>query len=127
MIDLRSDTVTRPSLGMREAMMSAPVGDDVYRDDETMNEFEEKVAKLFGKEDGVFTPTGSLSNQLSIRTLVKPGEEWVPPLLCTNKEDAEQAEEIINMSDADRQRWMSKLSDSDFKKAREVLFKAALG
>ena len=77
MIDLRSDTVTRPSLGMRDAMMSAPVGDDVYRDDQTMNEFEEKVAKLFGKEDGVFTPTGSLSNQLGLRTLVKPGEELV--------------------------------------------------
>ena len=75
MIDLRSDTVTKPSVGMREALAKAEVGDDVYHDDATINEFELKVAKLFGKDAGVFTPTGSLSNQLGIRTLVKPGEE----------------------------------------------------
>ena len=75
MIDLRSDTVTRPSTEMRGAIASAPVGDDVYSDDPTVNALEERVAELFGKEAGVFTPTGSLSNQLGIRTLVKPGEE----------------------------------------------------
>ena len=75
MIDLRSDTVTKPSLKMREVIASAEVGDDVYHDDPTMNAFESKVANLFGKEAGVFTPSGSLSNQLSIRLLVKPGEE----------------------------------------------------
>ena len=75
MIDLRSDTVTKPSKAMREALSSAEVGDDVYHDDPTMNAFEVKVANLFGKESGVFTPSGSLSNQLGIRTLVKPGEE----------------------------------------------------
>ena len=75
MIDLRSDTVTRPSEGMRDAIAHAPVGDDVYGDDPTVNALQERVAKLFGKEAGLFTPTGSLSNQLSIRTLVKPGEE----------------------------------------------------
>ena len=75
MIDLRSDTVTKPSLAMREAMATAQVGDDVYGDDPTVNALEERVSALFGKEAGLFTPTGSLSNQLAIRTLVAPGEE----------------------------------------------------
>jgi len=74
-IDLRSDTVTRPSPAMREAMASAQVGDDVYGDDPTVNSLEERVAELFDKEAALFTPTGSLANQLGIRTLVKPGEE----------------------------------------------------
>ena len=77
MIDLRSDTVTKPSAGMLDAMSKAAVGDDVYGDDPTVNAFEEKVAALFGKAAGLFTPTGSLSNQLGIRTLVKPGEELI--------------------------------------------------
>ncbi len=76
-IDLRSDTVTRPSQAMREAMASAPVGDDVYGDDPTVNSLEERVAAMFGKEAGVFTPTGSLANQLAIRMLVAPGEELI--------------------------------------------------
>ena len=76
-IDLRSDTVTRPSLAMREAIASAPVGDDVYSDDPTVNSLEERVAAMFGKEAGVFTPTGSLANQLAIRILVAPGEELI--------------------------------------------------
>lgn len=74
-IDLRSDTVTRPSQAMREAMAQAQVGDDVYGDDPTVNSLEERVAAMFGKEAGVFTPTGSLANQLAIRMLVAPGEE----------------------------------------------------
>ncbi len=76
-IDLRSDTVTRPSQAMRKAMASAEVGDDVYSDDPTVNSLEERVAALFGKEAGVFTPTGSLANQLAIRMLVAPGEELI--------------------------------------------------
>lgn len=76
-IDLRSDTVTRPSQAMREAMANAEVGDDVYSDDPTVNSLEERVAALFGKEAGVFTPTGSLANQLAIRMLVAPGEELI--------------------------------------------------
>ena len=76
-IDLRSDTVTRPSAAMREAIATAPVGDDVYSDDPTVNSLEERVAALFGKEAGVFTPTGSLANQLAIRMLVAPGEELI--------------------------------------------------
>jgi threonine aldolase len=74
-IDLRSDTVTRPSQGMRDAIASALVGDDVYSDDPTVNSLEERVAELFGMEAGLFSPTGSLANQLLIRTLVNPGEE----------------------------------------------------
>lgn len=74
-IDLRSDTVTQPSQGMREAIAAAPVGDDVYGDDPTVNSLEERVAALFGMKAGLFSPTGSLANQLLIRTLVKPGEE----------------------------------------------------
>jgi threonine aldolase len=74
-IDLRSDTVTQPSVGMRAAMSAAAVGDDVYGDDPTVNSLEERVAALFGHEAGLFSPTGSLANQLAIRTLVKPGEE----------------------------------------------------
>ena len=74
-IDLRSDTVTQPTAAMREAIANAPVGDDVYGDDPTVNSLEERVAALFGHQAALFCPTGSLANQLSIRTLVKPGEE----------------------------------------------------
>jgi threonine aldolase len=74
-IDLRSDTVTAPSQGMRAAITTAAVGDDVYGDDPTVNSLEERVATLFGKEAGLFCPTGSLANQLLIRQLVSPGEE----------------------------------------------------
>lgn len=77
MIDLRSDTVTKPSAEMRAAMMSAAVGDDVYGDDPTANSLEERVAALFGFEAALFTATGSLANQLAIRQLVKPGEELI--------------------------------------------------
>jgi len=74
-IDLRSDTVTRPSPGMRDAIAHAAVGDDVFGDDPTVNSLEERVAAMFGKEAGLFAPTGSLANQLAIRMLVAPGEE----------------------------------------------------
>ena len=74
-IDLRSDTVTQQTAAMREAIASAAVGDDVYGDDPTVNSLEERVAALFGHQAALFCPTGSLANQLSIRTLVKPGEE----------------------------------------------------
>ena len=76
-IDLRSDTVTKPSKEMRALMASAPVGDDVYGEDPTVNALEEKVANLFGKEAALFCTTGSLANQLSIRLLVSPGEELI--------------------------------------------------
>lgn len=77
LIDLRSDTVTKPSAGMRDAMASAAVGDDVYGEDPTINSLEERVAQLFGKEAALFCPSGSLANQLAIRMLVNPGEELI--------------------------------------------------
>ncbi len=75
--DLRSDTLTRPTPAMREAMAQAPVGDDVYGEDPTVAALEERVAALLGKEAAVFTPTGSMANQLGIRLHVGPGEELV--------------------------------------------------
>ena len=75
MIDLRSDTVTKPSDQMRAVMAAAPVGDDVYGEDPTINSLEERVSAMFGKEAGLFSPSGSLANQLAIRMLVNPGEE----------------------------------------------------
>ena len=88
MIDLRSDTVTKPSSAMRDAIARAEVGDDVYGDDPTVNLLEERCAQLFGKEAGLFTPTGSLANQLAIRMLVKPGEE----ILCETTAHVARAE-----------------------------------
>jgi threonine aldolase len=78
--DFRSDTVTKPSQAMMEAMSSAQVGDDVYSDDPTVNALEERVAQMFGKEAALFAPSGSLTNQLAIRSLVKPGEELLTEL-----------------------------------------------
>lgn len=74
MIDLRSDTVTRPSPAMREAIATAEVGDDVYGDDPTVNELERVTAELLGKEAAVFVPTGSMSNQIALRTHTEPGD-----------------------------------------------------
>lgn len=73
--DLRSDTLTRPTPAMREAMLAAPVGDDVYAEDESVNALEQRVAELLGHEAGLFCTTGSLANLLGVRMLVEPGEE----------------------------------------------------
>jgi threonine aldolase len=77
-VDLRSDTVTRPTPAMLAAMTSADVGDDVYGEDPSVNALEAEAAELFGKEAAVFTPTGSMANQIGLQLLVPPGEE----LLC---------------------------------------------
>lgn len=74
MIDLRSDTVTRPGAAMREAMAGAPVGDDVYGDDPTVRELEARVAGLLGKEAAVYVPTGSMANQVAIRSHTESGD-----------------------------------------------------
>lgn len=74
MIDLRSDTVTSPTEAMREAMARAVVGDDVYGDDPTVNELEARTAELLGKEAAVFVPTGSMSNQIAVRSQTEPGD-----------------------------------------------------
>ncbi len=76
-VDLRSDTVTRPSPGMRRAMADAPVGDDVYREDPTINRLQELVAEMLGKEAALFVPSGTMSNQLCLRTLSRPGDEVI--------------------------------------------------
>lgn len=75
MIDLRSDTITRPMPEMLDAMMKAEVGDDVFGEDETVNRFQQKVANLFGMEAGLFVPSGTMSNQLGVKVLTEPGDE----------------------------------------------------
>ena len=77
-VDLRSDTVTRPTPAMRAAMAEAEVGDDVYGEDPTVNALEAEVAALFGHEAALFAPSGSMSNQIALQVLVPPGTE----LLC---------------------------------------------
>jgi threonine aldolase len=76
-VDLRSDTVTRPSPEMRRAMAQAEVGDDVFGDDPTVNRLQEEVAKLLGKETALFVPSGSMANQASIRAQTQPGDEII--------------------------------------------------
>lgn len=88
MIDLRSDTVTRPSAAMLAAMTSAPVGDDVYDEDPTVAELEAEVAGLLGHEAGLFTVTGSLANILGVRALVPLGSE----VLCEASSHVARAE-----------------------------------
>ncbi|TAE30819.1 MAG: aminotransferase class I/II-fold pyridoxal phosphate-dependent enzyme [Cytophagales bacterium] len=76
-IDLRSDTVTQPTPAMREAMFSAPLGDDVFGDDPTVNALETKAASMFGMEAALFCASGTLTNQLAIRTHTRPGDEVI--------------------------------------------------
>ena len=76
-VDLRSDTVTRPGPEMRRAMAEATVGDDVYREDPTINRLQERVAELLGKEAALFVPSGTMSNQLCLRTLTRRGDEVI--------------------------------------------------
>jgi len=77
MIDLRSDTVTRPTAKMRAAMAAAEVGDDVYGEDPTVNRLEARAAEVFGREAGLFVPTGSMGNQIAIRLHTHHGQEVV--------------------------------------------------
>lgn len=76
-IDTRSDTVTRPTAAMLEAMMSAEVGDDVYGEDETVNALQRTAADLFGTEAALFCPSGTMTNQIGIRLHVRPGDEVI--------------------------------------------------
>ncbi|MGB7979503.1 MAG: GntG family PLP-dependent aldolase [Candidatus Nanopelagicales bacterium] len=88
LVDLRSDTVTRPGPAMRAAMAGAEVGDDVYGEDPTVNALEARVADLMGHEAGLFVPSGSLGNQLGVRLLVPAGAE----LLCDRMAHVVRAE-----------------------------------
>jgi threonine aldolase len=74
-VDLRSDTVTKPSPGMREAMARAEVGDDVYGEDPTVNRLQEKVAEILGVEAALYVPSGSMANQIAIRIHTQPGDD----------------------------------------------------
>jgi threonine aldolase len=76
-IDLRSDTVTRPSPGMRRAMAEAPVGDDQYGEDPSVNLLQERIAGLLGKEAGLFVPSGTMANQIALKLLTRPGDEVI--------------------------------------------------
>jgi threonine aldolase len=76
-IDLRSDTVTRPTSGMRAAIAAAPVGDDQYGEDITTNRLQSRMAELLGKEAALWLPTGTMANQVALRTLTRPGDEVV--------------------------------------------------
>jgi threonine aldolase len=77
MIDLRSDTVTRPSKEMKDAMVNAKLGDDVFQDDPTVIDFEKRTASMFGKEAGLFCPSGTMSNQIALMVHLKPGDEVI--------------------------------------------------
>src|SRR6476646_3327419 len=77
-IDLRSDTVMRPTPAMRAAIQAAEVGDDVFSEDPTVNRLQEKVAALLGKEAALFVPSGTMSNQICVKAHTQPGDE----LLC---------------------------------------------
>lgn len=77
MIDLRSDTVTKPTHAMRRAMAEAEVGDDVYGEDPTVNRLQERAAEIFEKEAALFVPTGSMGNQISVKLHTKPGTEVI--------------------------------------------------
>jgi threonine aldolase len=76
-VDLRSDTVTKPTPGMLEAMWSAKVGDDVFGEDESVTELEEKAAKIFGMEAGIFCPSGTMTNQVAIKCFTQPLDELI--------------------------------------------------
>ncbi|MDB5134435.1 MAG: aminotransferase class I/II-fold pyridoxal phosphate-dependent enzyme [Mucilaginibacter sp.] len=76
-VDLRSDTVTKPTPGMLEAMWSAKVGDDVFGEDETVNLLEDKAARMFGMEAGIFCPSGTMTNQIAIKCFTQPLDELI--------------------------------------------------
>ena len=76
-VDLRSDTVTKPTAGMLEAMFNAKVGDDVFGEDETINELEAKAAAMFGMEAGIFCPSGTMTNQIAIKCFTNPLDELI--------------------------------------------------
>ncbi len=81
-IDLRSDTVTRPTPAMRDAIRSAEVGDDVFGEDPTVNRLQKQVAALLGKEAALFVPSGTQSNQLCVKVHTQPGDEVLGDSLC---------------------------------------------
>jgi len=109
-VDLRSDTVTRPSAAMREAMAAAPVGDDAYGEDPTVNELQRRVAELLGKESALYVPSGTMANQIAIRCQTHHGDEIVMERTCHpfNFESGAVAAlsgVMVNLVDGDRGRF----------------------
>ena len=96
MFDLRSDTVTRPTPAMREAMATAEVGDDVFGEDATVNRLQRTAAELFAKEDALFVPSGTMGNQICLGALTRPGEEILAD---------EQAHVLLNEGGAASRFW----------------------
>lgn len=92
-VDLRSDTVTRPTAAMRRAMAEAPVGDDVYGEDPTVNELQNRAAEMFGREAALFVPSGSMGNLIAIKTWTRPGLE----VICEQRAHVNQYE-LASMS-----------------------------
>jgi threonine aldolase len=90
-IDLRSDTVTKPSAEMLQAMLTAQVGDDVYGEDPTVNELQEFAANMFGMEAALFCPSGTMTNQIAIKVHTQPADELIvlimPIYLNTREEE----------------------------------------
>ena len=76
-IDLRSDTLTKPTPEMLEFMMNAEVGDDVYKEDPSVNELERRIAAMFGMDSALYFPTGSMTNQAAIKIHTQPGEQLI--------------------------------------------------
>src|SRR5690606_22291679 len=76
-IDLRSDTVTKPTPGMMQAIMQAEVGDDVYKEDPATNKLEKRLADMFGMDAALYFPTGSMANQAAIKMHTQPGEQLI--------------------------------------------------
>ena len=81
-LDFRSDTVTRPTAGMRAAMAAAEVGDDVFGDDPTVHRLQARVAELLGKEAALFVPSGTMSNLIGVRLHCRPGDEMICEAGC---------------------------------------------
>ncbi len=92
-VDLRSDTVTRPTATMRRAMAEAPVGDDVYGEDPTVNDLQKRAAEIFGREAALFVPSGSMGNLIAIKTWTRPGLE----VICEQRAHVNQYE-LASMS-----------------------------
>ncbi len=123
MIDLRSDTVTRPTEGMRAAMAAAPVGDDVYGEDPSVLELERATAELMGHEAGLYCATGSLTNLLGVRMLVEPGQE----VLCDVGAHIARAEMGAHAAvhGLTMRTWPSEHGRLDVERVREILSPAA--
>ena len=81
-IDLRSDTITRPTAAMRQAMAAAEVGDDVFGEDPTVNRLQARVAELFGREAALYVPTGTMGNQIAVNVHTRPGQEVIGDAQC---------------------------------------------